>query len=69
MMAAEVTCCSAFYEQDWVRELTNDNFHPGGEELTRRTVAVMGLPQAAVTANPEYSLSNPSAPADSKLKR
>ena len=50
-MEAEVTCCSAFYEQDWVRELANDNFHPGGEYLTRRTVAVMGLPQAAVVAD------------------
>ena len=50
-MEAEVTCCSAFYEQDWVRELANDNFHPGGEELTRRTVAVMGLPQAGLVAD------------------
>jgi len=50
-MEAEATCCSAFYEQDWVRELANDNFHPGGEDLTRRTVAVMGLPQAALVAD------------------
>jgi len=28
------SCCSAFYEQDWVRNLAEDIFHPGGEELT-----------------------------------
>ena len=38
------SCCSAFYEQDWVRTLAEDSFHPGGAELTRRTVAAMALP-------------------------
>lgn len=28
-------CCAAFYEQDWVRSLLGDNFHPGGEALSR----------------------------------
>jgi arsenite methyltransferase len=37
------SCCSAFYEQDWVRHLAGDIFHPGGEELTNRTVSAMGL--------------------------
>lgn len=36
-------CCSAFYEQDWVRLLAQDLFHPGGRELTDRTVDSMGL--------------------------
>lgn len=40
-------CCSAFYEQDWVRALAEDCFHPGGAELTRRTVTAMQLPQNA----------------------
>ena len=42
--AATRTCCSAFYEQDWVRLLAEESFHPGGEELSRRTVAAMQLP-------------------------
>ena len=29
-------CCAAFYEQDWVRTLMGDHFHPGGEALTQR---------------------------------
>ncbi len=45
--AAAVSCCSAFYEQDWVRQLADDSFHPGGPELTRRTVAAMDLPPGA----------------------
>jgi ubiquinone/menaquinone biosynthesis C-methylase UbiE len=36
-------CCSAFYEQDWVRLLAQDLFHPGGRELTDRTVDSMAL--------------------------
>ena len=39
-----MSCCSAFYEQDWVRNLAEDIFHPGGEELTRKTLAAMHLP-------------------------
>ena len=41
------SCCSTFYEQDWVRNLAEDIFHPGGEELTNRTVAAMNLPAGA----------------------
>jgi arsenite methyltransferase len=46
-----VSCCSAFYEQDWVRQLAGDSFHPGGEELTRRAIAAMGLPRGAALAD------------------
>ena len=38
-----VSCCSAFYEQDWVRHLAGDIFHPGGPELTKKTIAAMNL--------------------------
>jgi hypothetical protein len=31
-----VSCCSAFYEQDWVRHLAGDIFHPGGPDLTKK---------------------------------
>lgn len=41
------SCCSAFYEQDWVRKLAEDSFHPGGEALTRRTVDGMNLQPGA----------------------
>lgn len=41
------SCCSAFYELDWVRQLAEDIFHPGGEALTRKTVAAMNLPPGA----------------------
>lgn len=40
---AGASCCTTFYEQDWVRILANDIFHPGGADLTRRTVAAMKL--------------------------
>ncbi|MEO0602370.1 MAG: methyltransferase domain-containing protein, partial [Myxococcota bacterium] len=36
-------CCAAFYEQDWVRALMGDHFHPGGEALTRRLVDDLAL--------------------------
>jgi ubiquinone/menaquinone biosynthesis C-methylase UbiE len=49
--SAAVSCCSAFYEQDWVRQLAEDIFHPGGESLTRRTVAAMKLPEHASIAD------------------
>ena len=42
-----VSCCSAFYEQDWVRHLAGDIFHPGGPDLTRRTIEAMGLQAGA----------------------
>jgi len=45
------SCCSAFYEQDWVRNLAEDIFHPGGEELTRKTIAAMRLPENARIAD------------------
>jgi ubiquinone/menaquinone biosynthesis C-methylase UbiE len=40
-------CCSSFYEQDWVRVIARDNFHPGGSALTRKLVAAMGLEPGA----------------------
>jgi arsenite methyltransferase len=40
-------CCSAFYELDWVRQLAEDIFHPGGEALTRKTFAAMNLAPGA----------------------
>lgn len=43
----QASCCSSFYEQDWVRVLAEDVFHPGGAELSRRTVAGMNLGQGA----------------------
>ena len=46
-----VSCCSAFYEQDWVRHLAEDIFHPGGEELTRKTIATMNLHPGANIAD------------------
>jgi hypothetical protein len=45
--AAPASCCSTFYEQDWVRELAEHGFHPGGAALTRRTVDGMRLPPGA----------------------
>jgi len=45
------TCCSAFYEQDWVRQLAEDVFHPGGAELTHKTLAAMHLGAAASIAD------------------
>lgn len=45
------SCCSTFYEQDWVRHLAEDIFHPGGEELTNKTVAAMNLPAGAAIAD------------------
>ena len=47
----DVGCCSTFYENDWVRKILDDNFHPGGEALTRRSIAAMGLPQNALIAD------------------
>ncbi len=46
-----LSCCSTFYEQDWVRNLAEDIFHPGGEDLTRRTIAAMHLPAHATMAD------------------
>jgi len=49
--AQSLSCCSTFYEQDWVRHLAEDIFHPGGEELTHKTVAAMNLPPGAAVAD------------------
>lgn len=49
--AQPVSCCSAFYEQDWVRNLAEDIFHPGGEELTQKTIAAMNLNPGASIAD------------------
>jgi SAM-dependent methyltransferase len=49
--AQPVSCCSTFYEQDWVRHLAEDIFHPGGPELTQRTVAAMNLQKGASVAD------------------
>ncbi len=46
-----MSCCSAFYEQEWVRQLADDSFHPGGADLTCRTVAAMELPVHATVAD------------------
>ena len=46
-----VSCCSAFYEQDWVRHLAGDIFHPGGPDLTRRTIKAMNLLPGASIAD------------------
>jgi len=46
-----LSCCSTFYEQDWVRILADDIFHPGGEDLSRRTIAAMDLPANATVAD------------------
>lgn len=45
------SCCSAFYEQDWVRNLAEDIFHPGGEDLTRKTIAAMRLTENSSIAD------------------
>lgn len=41
------SCCTAFYEQDWVRYLAGDVFHPGGAALTTRMVESMHLEPGA----------------------
>jgi arsenite methyltransferase len=45
------SCCSEFYELDWVREILEDNFHPGGQALTRRCMAAMDLSRNALVAD------------------
>lgn len=44
-------CCSDFYEQDWVRRIAGECFHPGGEDLTRRTIDAMRLVPGARVAD------------------
>ncbi len=36
-------CCAAAYSSDLVALLLGDSYHPGGQALTRRLAAVMGL--------------------------
>lgn len=45
--AKTTDCCSGFYEQDWVRYLAEDIFHPGGEALSCKTVEAMNLSPGA----------------------
>jgi SAM-dependent methyltransferase len=48
MSATEAAaCCARFYEQDWVRAVLGDSFHPGGVELSARLVAALALPSDA----------------------
>lgn len=42
-------CCAQFYEQDVVRELMGDSFHPGGPELSRKLVRCLNLPAGSKT--------------------
>ncbi len=36
-------CCAAMYEQDWVKLLLGDSYHPGGLDLTRRLGELLEL--------------------------
>jgi arsenite methyltransferase len=45
------SCCTAFYELDWVRQIAQDSFHPGGSELTSSMVTSMNLPAGARIAD------------------
>jgi ubiquinone/menaquinone biosynthesis C-methylase UbiE len=42
--SAAAMCCAQFYEQDIVRELMGDSFHPGGPALSQRLVRCLSLP-------------------------
>ena len=46
-----VSCCTTFYELDWVRQIAQDGFHPGGRDLTRRMVSSMNLSAGARIAD------------------
>ena len=39
-------CCAAFYEQDWVRSIMGEHFHPGGAALSRRLIDDLALTPA-----------------------
>jgi len=41
------SCCTAFYQLEWVNELAQSCFHPGGAELTARTIQAMNLSRGA----------------------
>lgn len=36
-------CCATFYESDLVASFLGDNFHPGGERVTRRLGEALGI--------------------------
>lgn len=36
-------CCSDIYEQDWVRTLLGESYHPGGTDLTERIASHLAL--------------------------
>lgn len=40
---SEAMCCANFYEQDVVQELMGGSFHPGGVDLSRRVIEILGL--------------------------
>ena len=46
---ATATCCAQFYEQDLVQELMGGSYHPGGENLSRSLVEILGLPPGSST--------------------
>ncbi len=46
-VASATACCARFYEQDWVRLILGDSFHPGGPELSARLVRSLGLTSGA----------------------
>lgn len=39
--------CATVYEQPWVQELLGESFHPGGMELTRRSIVSLALESGA----------------------
>ncbi len=44
---SNAACCAQFYEQDWVRDLLGESFHPGGPDLSARLVHSLNLPEEA----------------------
>jgi SAM-dependent methyltransferase len=45
--SGEALCCARFYEQDWVRAVLGDSFHPGGLDLSARLIRGLHLPPGA----------------------
>ncbi len=37
------SCCSQFYEQDWVQTILGESFHPGGMGLSRRLLDSLNI--------------------------
>ena len=50
-LTTDAACCTTFYENDLVREVLEDIFHPGGQDLTRRMLADLKLPMNALIAD------------------